>query len=269
MTTRALLITTISAFASVLPAVVSAQTAPGSIYYPNSLYFRADLGWSGGTGADIHDRIDNNLTVNPLSAIVGSGGHAGTLNDIGDGWFGGVGAGMQFTPNFRGDIVYTWRGDYRFDALDEANTRFKSDIHSNSVMVSGYFDYPMNGVVPYLGFGLGWSDVQMGNLSATSSLAINPLVMVSPHIVNSATTTIAVAPGGSSDNFAWQIMVGAGIPVSPGVVFDVFYRYFDGGTMRTAAGTVLINNTAVGTFAGVDGSLKANELGVSIRFALE
>jgi opacity protein-like surface antigen len=269
MKTGALRIATATTIASIVSVAASAQPMPGSIYYPNSVYFRADLGWSGGTGADIHDRTNNNLTVNPLSAIVGSGGHAGTLNDIGDGWFGGVGAGMQFTPYFRGDIVYTWRGDYRFDALDEANTRFKSDIHSNSVMVNGYFDYPMEGVVPYLGFGLGWSDVQMGDLSAASTLAVNPLVMVNPHIVNSTTTTIAVAPGGSSDNFAWQIMVGAGIPVSPGVVFDIFYRYFDGGTMRTAAGTVLINNTAVGTYAGVEGSLKANELGVSIRFALD
>lgn len=236
----------------------SAQTIPVT-----NIYIRGDLGWSGGTGADIHDRTGNTLSVNPLSAIAGTTGHPGALNDIGDALFAGIGAGMQFSPNFRGDIVYTWRGDYHLDETDSAGTRFKSKIFSNSVMVNGYLDYPMDGVVPYLGFGLGWAETQMASLSATSSLSVNPLV------APGTPPSTAVAPGGSSDNFAWQIMVGAGIPVSQGVIFDVFYRYFDGGPLRTNAGTVVIGTTAAGTFAGVEGSLHANELGVSVRFSLQ
>jgi len=261
MNTRVVLIATVAAtfFAMEVPA--SAQSIASITSIPSNFYVRADIGWSGGTGADIHDRAVP--TVNPLSAIVGGNGHPG-LDNIGDALFAGAGAGLQFTPNFRGDIVYTWRGDYHLDETDFAGTTFKSKIFSNSVMVNGYFDYPINGFIPYLGFGLGWAETQMSSLSATSSLAVNPLV--TPPV---RTLSTAVAPGGSSDNFAWQIMVGAGIPVSEGVIFDVFYRYFDGGPMRTNAGTVLIGTTAVGTFAGVQGSLHANELGVSVRFALQ
>lgn len=253
----ALLVASISAITSAMTVQASAQSIPDNVY------IRADLGWSDGTGADIHDRTVNNLSVNPLNAISGGGGHPGSLDSIGDALFAGVGAGMQFAPYFRGDIVYTWRGDYDLDEVDAAGTRFKSKIFSNSVMVNGYFDYPTYGVIPYLGFGLGWAETQMSSFSATSSLAVNPLV-VKP----TTGPSTAVAPGGSSDNFAWQIMVGVGIPVSDGVLFDLFYRYFDGGPMRTNSGNVLIGTTVVGTYAGVQGSLHANELGVSVRFAI-
>lgn len=241
--------------ATTISSTIAVQAAAQSI--PNNLYVRADLGWSGSSGADIHDRTVTNF------AIAGGGGHAGSLDNIGDALFAGIGAGMQFTPYLRGDIVYTWRGDYHLDELDAAGTRFKSTIFSNSVMVNGYFDYPTNGVIPYLGFGLGWAETQMSSFSATSNLSVNPLA--------SAPTgpTTAVAPGGSSDNFAWQVMVGLGVPVSDGVLVDLFYRYFDGGPMRTNSGNVLIGTTVVGTYAGVQGSLHANELGVSVRFALQ
>lgn len=259
MIKHALLAAITAAISSAMAVQAEAQSLP------NNFYVRADIGWSGGSGADIHDRTVNNPTVNPLNAISGAGGHPGSLDNIGDGLFAGMGAGLQFTPYLRGDIVYTWRGDYHLDEFDAAGTRFKSTIFSNSVMVNGYFDYPTNGVVPYLGFGLGWAETQMSSFSATSSLAVNPLV------ANPAATgpTTAVAPGGSSDNFAWQIMLGLGVPISDGVLFDFFYRYFDGGPMRTNSGAVKIGNTSVGTYAGVQGSLHANELGVSFRFALQ
>lgn len=256
--TPALSIATVAAIITTMAVPASAQTIPVT-----NIYIRGDLGWSGGTGADIHDRTVNTPSVNPLTAIAGTAGHPGALNDIGDALFAGIGAGMQFTPIFRGDIVYTWRGDYHLDETDSAGTRFKSKSFSNSVMVNGYLDYPMDGVIPYLGFGLGWAETQMASLSATSSLSVNPLV------APGTPPSTAVAPGGSSDNFAWQIMVGAGIPVSQGVIFDVFYRYFDGGPLRTNSGAVLIGTTAAGTFAGVEGSLHANELGVSVRFSLQ
>ena len=253
MRTRELLFVSVTTIISTMAVQASAQSIP------NNVYFRADVGWSGGTGAGIHD-----LANTPLGqAIIASGGHPGTLDHVGDAMFAGAGFGMQFTPYFRGDIVYTWRGTYNLDDVDFAGTRFKADIWSNSVMVNGYFDYPYAGFVPYIGFGLGWADAEIGHFSATTTLAVNPLI-ARPEAVGST----AVAPGGTSDNFAWQIMVGAGIPVSEGIMFDVFYRYFDGGHLRTSAGNVVIGNTVVGTYAGVEGALHANELGVSVRFAL-
>src|SRR5215468_1352326 len=94
-------------------------------------YFRGDLGWAGSTNANIHDR---NFPLD--RAITGPNGAAGTLSDIGSGWLIGGGAGLQWFQGLRGDIVYTYRGDYHLDQLDNnaPPTSFKSDIHANSVM---------------------------------------------------------------------------------------------------------------------------------------
>ena len=252
MRTRRILIASVSlvAFVNVIPA--SAQTMP--------FYFRADLGWSGATTPDIHDRITTIPTVTPHT-IVGANGTAGVLDHIGNAIVAGAGAGMQFTPFLRGEIMYTYRGTYNLDELDQASTRFKSDISSDSVMVNGFLDYPISGVIPYLGFGVGWAGNHISHLSATSTLVVNPLATAS-------TPSTAVALGGTSDNFAWQVMLGLGFPVYDGVVLDVFYRYFDGGHIRTDAGTVLVGTTPVGTYGGLEGGLHSNELVASVRFAL-
>src|SRR5690348_9458853 len=98
MRTRRILIASVSlvAFVNVIP--VSAQTMP--------FYFRADLGWSGATTPDIHDRITTTHT------IVGANGTAGVLDHIGNAIVAGAGAGMQFTPFLRGEIMYSYRGTY-------------------------------------------------------------------------------------------------------------------------------------------------------------
>jgi opacity protein-like surface antigen len=77
-----------------------------------SLYLRGDLGWAGATNANIHDR---NFPLD--HAITGPNGAAGTLSDIGSGWLIGGGVGFQWFPNLRGDIVYTYRGDYHLDQV--------------------------------------------------------------------------------------------------------------------------------------------------------
>jgi opacity protein-like surface antigen len=251
MSSTKILIGSLSAFicvAGVAPA--AAQTG---------LYLRGDLGWAGATNANIHDR---NFPLD--HAITGPNGAAGTLSDIGSGWLIGGGVGFQWFQNLRGDIVYTYRGDYHLDQVDDNNpaTLFKSDIHAHAVMASAYWDFPIDdSVAAFVGFGLGWSEVNFGKLSATSTLTINPLA------ATPATGTIATAPGGSTDNFAWQIMAGLSFPVETGITIDLFYRYFDAGHFASSAGNVTINGNVVGTYAGAEGALHSHEIAVSVRFA--
>jgi opacity protein-like surface antigen len=231
--------------------------------FAQAAYIRADLGWSGSTGANIHDR-----NFNLDRAITGPNGSAGFLNDLGSGWLAGVGVGFswpQWLRGLRGDVTYTYRGQYNLDELDGNTppTLFKSDVHSHAVMASAYWDFPFEGSFSgFLGLGLGWSEVSFGNVQATSTLSINPLATT----VGPATT--AFAPGGNQDNFAWQFMAGVSFPFDKSVAMDLFYRYFDGGHFVSDPGNVLINGNVVGTYAGAEGALHAHEFVASVRFAL-
>ena len=221
----------------------SAQLSLGSIY------LRGDAGWSDTVNANIHDRI---FALDHI--IVGPGGGPGMLDNVGSGWFAGGGVGTQFFEHFRGEIVYTYRGGYRLDQLDAATppTQFRFDLASNSVMANGYVDFPLRffGVVPFVGAGVGWSQTNMSNLS----------------IMNGSSA--ASAPGGTSNNFGWQAMAGVGFAVTDGIIVDLFYRYFDGGHIKTRAGQIVSSGVVVGTYQGAEGSFHAHELGVSIRFPL-
>jgi opacity protein-like surface antigen len=206
------------------------------------MYIRGDVGWSATTNANIHDR-------NAADHVI-----LGNLSDIGSGWFAGGGVGAPIIPGFRGEIAYTYHGGYHLDELDHGTpqARFRADIFAHSVMANGYWDIPYTyaGIVPFLGVGLGWSEVNISDLSSTIS------------------GTTAHAPDGTADNLAWQLMVGAGVPVSPGVIVDFFYRYFDGGHGKTEAGNVVVNGSVVGAYSGAEGALHAHELGASLRFAI-
>jgi len=221
-------------------------------------YFRGDAGWSGSTNANIHDRNSND------HAIIGPSGTPGSLSDTGSGWLVGGGMGFTFLPNFRGDVVYTYRGGYQLDESDQAAipTRFKTDVMSHSLMANVYGDFPMGGFVPFIGLGVGWSQITLSNFSATTTAIVNPL--------SGAAGATAFAPGGTSDNFAWQVMAGVGYQVSPGVMVDLFYRYFDGGHGKSEAGNVIdLTGNVVGTYHGAEGALHAHEVSVSLRFSVD
>jgi opacity protein-like surface antigen len=213
---------------------------PASAQSLEGLYARADLAWSFSTNANIHDR---NFPVD--QAIHGN------LSDIGSGWSAGGGLGMQFIPNVRGDLTYTYRGGHDLDQLDQnaPPTRFQADFSSQAVMASGYYDFSVGypGIVPFVGVGLGWSDVRIGNLTSISAAGTR------------------VAPAGSQDNFAWQLMAGVGFDLSYGLKVDLFYRYFDGGHFQSQTGNVISGGVVVGTYHGAEGAFHVHELGASLR----
>jgi len=224
-------------------------TAPVSAQSLGGLYVRADAAWSHADNANIRD------TVTADEVITGPSPDApGVLRDIGSGWLAGVGAGKQFTPNLRGDIVYTYRGGYHVNALDQDTppASFKVDLASHAVMVTGYADFPIGNprIVPFAGIGIGWAQVNMSSFSETTSAGTANL------------------PGGSKGNFAWQVTAGAGFVLSRGIIVDVFYRYFDGGYAKSAPGNITSGGTVIGQYSGAGGTLHTHDFGLSVRFPI-
>ncbi len=232
--------------APALPA--SAQSMP-----PPPFYLRADLGWSKTEGANFQD-----VNFPADHVITGVGGTKGVLSDFGGAWFLGGGAGMQFTRNFRGDIVYTYRGTYRLDQFDQAPlpSNFRGNVSSHNVMVTGYADFPIrdSGVVPFIGLGLGWAHNDLNSLSWKPTAGAN------------ITPAIRSAPGGTADDVSWQAVLGISFLVTDTIALDLAYRYFDGGDVKSAAGDIIANGAVIGTYSGAKGAFTADEITLSVRF---
>jgi opacity protein-like surface antigen len=229
--------------------IATTSSGPASAQWLGPLYARGEAAWSGTTNANVHDQnfpLDHGIT--------GPNGNAGTLSNIGSGWLIGGGLGAYFFEHFRGEIVYTYRGGYRLNQFDAGTpaTQFMADLTSNSVMANGYADFPLVrlGIVPFVGFGVGWSEIKMSNLTATKA------------------GMLSTAPGGTSDNFGWQLTAGVGFTVTNGVKADIFYRYFDGGHIKTRAGNIVSAGTIVDTYQGAEGAFHAHEIGLSLRIPL-
>jgi opacity protein-like surface antigen len=210
------------------------------------MYVRGDLGWSWAKDAEITDK---NFGLDGL-IFNSSGTGPGVVNDIGSSFVVGVGVGTQFSPMFRGDIVYSYRGGYELDDFDQFGDSFSGDVTSSSVMANLYWDIPlaMTGFSPFVGAGIGWAGNRMKDISTADGERL-------------------ILPEGEVSNLAWQAMGGVSFTLSPQATMDVFYRYFDGGKLQVEEGTVLFGDGAsAGPYTGARGELTAHELMLSVRW---
>src|SRR6185295_20328790 len=104
--------------------------SPAFAQLTGDFYVHGDVGWSGSTNANIHDR--NQPVVNPPAPVTGI---RGTLSNLGSAWVAGIGAGMHIFPNIRADLAYTYRGSFDLDESDQGvpTNVFKANIASNAV----------------------------------------------------------------------------------------------------------------------------------------
>jgi len=113
--------------------------------------------------------------------------------DLGFGF--GAFVGGRVTPNVRleGEI------GYRSNDLESlGGTAAGGDVTSLAFMANGYYDIPVqSAVIPYVGAGIGVADVEMNGLRNDSDTV-----------------------------FAFQLMAGGAIPVSPNVALTGEYRLF-------------------------------------------
>jgi opacity protein-like surface antigen len=217
------------------------------------LYGRVDLGYSASTSADIQD---NNFPLDGVICGDAACSTPGKITDVGNAFLIGGGVGWRFNPNFRIDGTVAYRGGYKIDAsvpdgLGGANA-INSDVTSWNLMLNGYYDFTVTWGKPYVGAGIGWASNKVDDVVVT----------------NAAFPGIALsAPGGSKSGFAWALMGGVGVPLSPTLTLDLGVRYTDLGKLETPAGPVLVNGTPTGfTYSGASGHVRAWELLVGLRF---
>lgn len=211
-------------------------------------YLRGDLGWSWAKDAQI---VDKNFGLDGF-IFNSSGTGPGVVNDIGSSYVLGIGMGVRLAPQFRGDIVYSYRGGYELDDTDQLGDTFSGDVKSHSVMANLYWDIPfqMASFQPFVGAGLGWAGNHMKDVSTADGGTF-------------------LLPEGETSNFAWQAMGGVSFAVSQRAAVDVFYRYFDGGKLQVEEGTARFDDgTSAGPYTGARGELKAHEIMLSLRWTL-
>ena len=126
------------------------------------------------------------------------------------------------------------------------------DISLFSAMANGYVDYDLDlGVVPYLGFGVGYGRLKLRADNRDARFAIRDKASV----------------------FVWNIMVGGTLPYSDTVDFTAEYRYlatsdFDFGSLSSTTVTTGGVTTVTRTDSRFDSEYDAHELvfGMRIKF---
>ena len=231
-----------------LIGVAHAPPADAQFLSLGETYLRGDLGFSWAKDAEI---VDKNFGLDGF-IFDSSGTGPGVVNDIGSSYVLGIGMGVRLAPQFRGDVVYSYRGGYELDDTDQFGDSFSGDVKSHSVMANLYWDIPlqMASFQPFVGGGIGWAGNHMKDISTTDGGTF-------------------LLPEGETSNFAWQAMAGVSFAVSQQAAVDVFYRYFDGGKLQVEEGPVLFDDgTPAGPYTGARGELNAHELMLSLRWTL-
>jgi opacity protein-like surface antigen len=227
-------------------AVVSTGPAHAQILTGAGAYLRGDLGWSSGSDAEIMDK--DFFADGFIEDAAGTG--PGSVNDIGSSLVLGIGAGAQISPLFRTELVYTYRGGFELDDIDQAGNTYSGEITSHSVMANIYWDIPfsMAGIAPFVGAGVGWASNTLEDFVTTGGGTF-------------------FLPEGTASGLAWQAMGGVAFALSPLTTVDLFYRYFDGGDLQSEEGIVTTGGGAsAGPYIGARGELVAHEIVVSLRF---
>lgn len=131
----------------------------------------------------------------------------------------GLGVGYQFNSWFRADVTGEYRTNMKYRATDSYGCGagrcldlYTGKLQQSVFLANGYFDLgTWYNVTPYLGVGLGTAYNEFGSVQD-----YNPSVV--GHGSSAAT---------SKWGFAWALMAGAAMNLTPNLKFDVGYRYLN------------------------------------------
>jgi opacity protein-like surface antigen len=205
------------------------------VYAPsfNGWYLRGDVGAAHSTISDLRS------TFNPGFVV---GGDRFDSNTIASSAIIGLGAGYQFNNWFRADVTGEYRTEAAYNAIESYGPLFcgsfsgrcydgyTASLSSAVFLANGYVDIgTWYGVTPYVGAGVGVSNVWFKGLTDTS-------------LTN--TGGAGVAPDKSSTQFAWALMAGMSYALTPNLKLDFGYRYLDMGDISSAS--IVCNSTPCG-----------------------
>ncbi len=225
---KALIVTSAVAFASGAALAADILPPPPPIAAPIAVaaefsgwYLRGDVG----AGQNREEKFRS--TFAPNFAVPGLQYDQASLSSH---YILGIGAGYQFNAWFRADVTAEYQGGARWKQVESytgacgAANRcvdlYNGRISSGVFLLNGYVDLgTWHGITPYLGVGLGGAH---NRVSAITDVGIN-------------TGGFGTGPAVAKTNFAWAVMAGAAVSISPNTKLDFSYRYLDKGTVNGGA----------------------------------
>lgn len=158
-------------------------------------------------------------------------------------------AGYRFSPSLRGELMYSYRGNYALHGMDGSRAAYNADLKSTVLLLNGYYDFAMQGgFQPYLGMGVGWAQNRLHT------------VMQSFPVAGTIMNTVS---GATKNNPAFALMAGVSIP-QQGWTLDIGYRYVNLGSIHS--GNIYSSIFSSFPISGLGGRLRAHELTVGTRF---
>ncbi len=197
------------------------QTSPAEAEFAG-WYLRGDTGVAIGRLGGVSSSFDDGFAVPGFSRDGNSLGRAAII---------GAGVGYQFNAWFRADLTGEWRSDQNYRASaswddpacpgGRCADHYSGKLQTNGLfLANAYLDLgTWSGITPYVGGGLGAAHTRFGALTDDGEDPFG--------------ARYGISPARSDWSFAWALMAGADIAVSPNVSIDVGYRYANLGGVRS------------------------------------
>ena len=156
----------------------------------------------------------------------------------------GAAVGYKMSDNFRAELAFSYFNNFKFKANHKVNSEETLDQKNKSIagFINGYYDIKeMNGFVPYLTVGLGFSQNKAGAL-----------------VVNGPNEEPTLyANGNKQTEFAWNAGLGVAYNINEKITLDLLsYKYYDLGELTTE------KNSSNHTYGG---KLRVHSLSTGIR----
>lgn len=204
-------------------------------------------------------------------------------SDLGNSAFTSFGVGKQFWNYFNFDATYTYYAndfDYqkyqtntdstqivnrtRYFELTNQSILFNLTLHSGPDLYALKLN-PVS-IYPFASVGIGASFNRVSDFHTVLYVQETP-APTSPNFT--ADTSIGTSDT-TTASFAWQGSVGLSVqPTNGYMVFDIGYRYYDGGTFNGPDEIIANNPVAQGAVIPVtawDGTLTTNQVFLNVRF---
>jgi opacity protein-like surface antigen len=254
-----------AAFAATTSTALAADVieAPMVVDAPEPVHVAAASGWY--IRGDIGYVMNGNLNTEYVTYGAPIGGFNVLTGKIGKGFSGGVGIGYQITDYLRGELSADYFAKAKFTGstvggpclIGGANVLncISTDTDSYSalsLMANAYVDLgTFSGVTPYVGAGIGVTQIKWSGLNNTECDATNP-ASCNPTVVHN---------GGRGMRATGALMVGASYDITCNLKADLGYRfrYIAGGRHFDFAGSA---------GPGDHKALKTHEVRTGLRWAI-
>jgi opacity protein-like surface antigen len=159
----------------------------------------------------------------------------------------GIGIGYRINPNLRADFTIDWRDRYNVEGgqgFALGGTAIDSKVDNRAYMLNLYYDLERLPIIqlpgafkPYVGGGIGMSRIEINDRDVLVDGRVSRLT------------------NDNKNQFAWQLMIGAGYNFTPEMTLDLGYRYANLGEAEMSS-----------TEGSISSDLNVHELVATVRY---